>query len=230
MKSSLAELAKLASVVVMASCFTTHSVAKEEKLTLRLGFRSLARQRAGRRRQGRWHAWRAKKSKGRIQIELFPDQQLGSTGPQMIEMVKKGELDVFQGGAGMFVHGGAAQCVRHPLPFRFGRPGLQGARQQVREGNALGDAEPHGLEGAFVLGKTVSSLDDQQRSSDHQARRSGGTQDARDAGQSGARDAVEAPRARSPHRCLSAKSTASSRVESSTDRNTRSPRSTRQVL
>jgi uncharacterized protein HI_1028 len=42
-----------------------------------------------------------KLSKGRINIELFPDQQLG-TGPQMIEMVKKGELDIFQGGAGMF--------------------------------------------------------------------------------------------------------------------------------
>ena len=42
-----------------------------------------------------------KLSKGRINIELFPDQQLG-TGPQMIEMVKKGELDIFQGSAGMF--------------------------------------------------------------------------------------------------------------------------------
>ncbi|WP_386686872.1 TRAP transporter substrate-binding protein [Lonepinella sp. MS14437] len=40
-------------------------------------------------------------SKGQIAIELYPDQQLG-TGPQMIEMVKKGELDIFQGGAGLY--------------------------------------------------------------------------------------------------------------------------------
>ncbi|WP_443091033.1 TRAP transporter substrate-binding protein [Basfia succiniciproducens] len=40
-------------------------------------------------------------SKGKIAIEFFPDQQLG-TGPQMIEMVKKGELDIFQGGAGLY--------------------------------------------------------------------------------------------------------------------------------
>jgi tripartite ATP-independent transporter DctP family solute receptor len=43
----------------------------------------------------------AELSKGQIEIQLFPDSQLG-TGPQMIEMVKKGELDLFQGGAGMF--------------------------------------------------------------------------------------------------------------------------------
>lgn len=40
-------------------------------------------------------------SKGRIEIQLFPDSKLG-TGPEMIKMIQKGDLDIFQGGAGMF--------------------------------------------------------------------------------------------------------------------------------
>lgn len=40
-------------------------------------------------------------SDGEIEILIYPDQQLG-TGPQMIEMVQKGELDIFQGGAGLY--------------------------------------------------------------------------------------------------------------------------------
>lgn len=42
-----------------------------------------------------------KLSNGKIKIEIFPDQQLG-TGPQMIDMVRNGELDIFQGGAGLY--------------------------------------------------------------------------------------------------------------------------------
>lgn len=145
MKSSLAELAKLASVVVMASCFTTHSVAKEEKLTLRLGFEvSLdSAQGVGAKEMARVAS---EKSKGRIQIELFPDQQLG-TGPQMIEMVKKGELDVFQGGAGMFSSMEGRLNV-FDIPYLFDSVDQAYRVLDSKFGKEmLATLEPHGLKG-----------------------------------------------------------------------------------
>ena len=91
----------LAAAVSMALCAAMPAQAKkaEDKLVLRLGFEvSLdSAQGVG----GKEMAKVASElSKGKIDIQLFPDSKLG-TGPQMIEMVKKGELDLFQGGAGM---------------------------------------------------------------------------------------------------------------------------------
>lgn len=93
-------VAALAAAVALALSVAAPVQAKEEKLTLRLGFEtSLASpQGVGGQVMARVAS---EASKGRITIELFPDSKLG-TGPQMIEMVKKGELDIFQGGAGMF--------------------------------------------------------------------------------------------------------------------------------
>ena len=72
----------------------------QEKLVLRLGFETSLDSAQG---VGGVEMAKvaAKLSKGQIEIQLFPDSKLG-TGPQMIEMVKRGELDLFQGGAGMF--------------------------------------------------------------------------------------------------------------------------------
>jgi len=87
-----------------------------------------------------------KLSKGRINIELFPDQQLG-TGPQMIEMVKKGELDIFQGGAGMF-------SDMEPRLNVFDIPYLFESVEQAYKvldskfgEEMLATLEPHGLKG-----------------------------------------------------------------------------------
>lgn len=87
-----------------------------------------------------------KLSKGRINIELFPDQQLG-TGPQMIEMVKKGELDIFQGGAGMF-------SAMEPRLNVFDIPYLFESVEQAYKvldskfgKEMLATLEPHGLKG-----------------------------------------------------------------------------------
>lgn len=43
----------------------------------------------------------AELSDNRIEIQIFPDSQLG-TAAKMLDMVKKGELDLFQGGPGIF--------------------------------------------------------------------------------------------------------------------------------
>lgn len=87
-----------------------------------------------------------KLSKGRINIELFPDQQLG-TGPQMIEMVKKGELDIFQGSAGMF-------STMEPRLNVFDIPYLFESVEQAYKvldskfgEEMLATLEPHGLKG-----------------------------------------------------------------------------------
>ncbi len=90
----------LSAAVALALSFAAPLQAKDEKLNLRLGFETSMASPQG--VGGLEMAKVAKEaSKGRINIELFPDSKLG-TGPQMIEMVKKGELDIFQGGAGMF--------------------------------------------------------------------------------------------------------------------------------
>lgn len=90
----------LSTAVALALCFAAPLKAAEEKLALRLGFETSLASPQG---VGGLEMARVASaaSKGRITIELFPDSKLG-TGPQMIEMVKKGELDIFQGGAGMF--------------------------------------------------------------------------------------------------------------------------------
>ncbi len=85
--------------VCSALCVGTTAYAAE-KMVLRLGFEvSLdSSQGVGSQEMARVAA---ELSKNQIEIQLFPDSKLG-TGLQMIEMVKKGELDLFQGGAGMF--------------------------------------------------------------------------------------------------------------------------------
>jgi len=90
----------LSAAIALALSIAAPLQAKEEKLALRLGFETSLPSAQG---VGALEMARVagEASKGRISIELFPDSKLG-TGPQMIEMVKKGELDIFQGGAGMF--------------------------------------------------------------------------------------------------------------------------------
>ncbi|MFT3963900.1 TRAP transporter substrate-binding protein [Propionivibrio sp.] len=138
-------LAGLASVLALATCFTAHAAAKEKKTTLRLGFEvSLdSAQGVGAKEMARVAS---DMSKGRIQIELFPDQQLG-TGPQMIEMVRKGELDVFQGGAGMFSSMEGRLNV-FDIPYLFDSVEQAYKVLDSKFGREmLATLEPHGLKG-----------------------------------------------------------------------------------
>lgn len=135
----------LVSVLALTFCFAAPLQAKEEKMTLRLGFETSLESPQG--VGAKEMAQVANKlSKGRINIELFPDQQLG-TGPQMIEMVKKGELDIFQGGAGMF-------SAMEPRLNVFDIPYLFESVEQAYKvldskfgKEMLATLEPHGLKG-----------------------------------------------------------------------------------
>jgi tripartite ATP-independent transporter DctP family solute receptor len=91
---------KLLGLAVGMAMGLTVSAQAADKLVLRLGFETSLDSAQG---VGAKEMAKVAEvlSKGKIEIQLFPDSKLG-TGPQMIEMVRKGELDLFQGGAGMF--------------------------------------------------------------------------------------------------------------------------------
>ena len=101
-------------------------------------------------------------SKGAIEIQLFADSKLG-TGPQMIEMVKKGELDLFQGGAGMF-------SSMEPRLNVFDIPYLFSSVDQaykVLDGDfgreMLATLEPHGLKGLSFWENGIRSITNNAR-------------------------------------------------------------------
>jgi tripartite ATP-independent transporter DctP family solute receptor len=96
-------------------------------------------------------------SNGKIEIRLFADSTLG-TGPQMIEMVKKGELDLYQGGAGMF-------SSMEPRLNVFDIPYLFSSVDQaykVLDGKfgreMLATLEPHGLKGMAFWENGIRSI------------------------------------------------------------------------
>jgi TRAP-type C4-dicarboxylate transport system substrate-binding protein len=129
------------------------SAQAEDKLVLRLGFETSLDSAQG--VGGIEMAKVADKlSKGQIEIQLFPDSKLG-TGPQMIEMAKKGELDLFQGGAGMFSSMEPRLNV-FDIPYLF-----RSVKQayKVLDGKfgreMLATLEPHGLKG-LSFWKTAS--------------------------------------------------------------------------
>ena len=133
----------------------------QEKLVLRLGFETSLDSAQG---VGGVEMAKvaAKLSKGQIEIQLFPDSKLG-TGPQMIEMVKRGELDLFQGGAGMF-------SSMEPRLNVFDIPYLFSDVQQAykvlygRFGKTmLATLEPHGLKGLSFWENGIRSITNNKR-------------------------------------------------------------------
>ncbi|SDG67024.1 TRAP transporter substrate-binding protein [Propionivibrio dicarboxylicus] len=139
------KLAGLVSAVSLAVCVAAPVQAKEEAMTLRLGFEvSLdSPQGVGAKEMARVAS---EMSKGKINIELYPEQKLG-TGPQMIEMVKKGELDVFQGGAGMFSSMEGRFNV-FDIPYLFDSVNQAYKVLDSKFGREmLATLEPHGLKG-----------------------------------------------------------------------------------
>ncbi len=148
----------LAAAVSMALCAAMPAQAKkaEDKLVLRLGFEvSLdSAQGVG----GKEMAKVASElSKGKIDIQLFPDSKLG-TGPQMIEMVKKGELDLFQGGAGMFSSMEGRLNV-FDIPFLFTNVEQAYKVLDSKFGREMLDSlKPHGLMGMSFWENGIRSV------------------------------------------------------------------------
>ncbi len=150
------KLAGIVSALSLALCCVAPLQAKEEKTTLRMGFETSldSAQGVGAKEMAKVAD---KLSKGKIAIEFFPDQKLG-TGPQMIEMVKKGELDIYQGGAGMF-------SAMEPRLNVFDIPYLFDSVQQAykvldsRFGKEmLATLEPHGLKGMSFWENGIRSV------------------------------------------------------------------------
>ena len=151
MKKKLMGLAVSLAVGLSAS-----AAVAQDKLVLRLGFETSidSAQGVGAKEMAKVAD---KLSKGKIEILLFPDSKLG-TGPQMIEMVKKGELDIFQGGAGMF-------SAMEPRLNVFDIPYLFNNVQQaykVLDGKfgkeMLATLEPHGLKGLSFWENGIRSV------------------------------------------------------------------------
>lgn len=150
------KMAGLVSAVTLALCCTAPLQAKEEKMTLRMGFETSldSAQGVGAKEMAKVAD---KLSKGQIAIEFFPDQKLG-TGPQMIEMVRKGELDIYQGGAGLY-------SSIEPRLNVFDIPYLFDSVQQAYKvldskfgKEILATLEPHGLKGMSFWENGIRSV------------------------------------------------------------------------
>ena len=94
------KLMGIVAAVSLTLCAVAPAQAKDEKIVLRLGFElSLdSSQGVGGKEMARVAS---ELSKGRIEIQLYPDSQLGN-GPKMVDMVKDGSLDMYEGGTGLF--------------------------------------------------------------------------------------------------------------------------------
>ena len=128
----------------------------QEKMNLRLGFETAidSPQGVGVKEMAKVAE---KLSKGKITIEVFPASQLG-TGPQMIEMVKKGELDIFQGGAGMFSSMEGRLNV-FDIPYLFSSVKQAYKVLDSKFGREmLATLEPHGLKGLSFWENGIRSV------------------------------------------------------------------------
>jgi tripartite ATP-independent transporter DctP family solute receptor len=141
----------LSAAVVLAA-----PVGAQEKLTLRLGFETSldSAQGVG---ANEMAAVASKLSNGKIEIQLFPDSKLG-TGPQMIEMVKKGELDLYQGGAGLYSSMDGRLNV-FDIPYLFTSVDQAYKVLDSEFGNEmLAVLEPHGLKGMSFWENGIRSV------------------------------------------------------------------------
>ena len=139
--------------IIAASASAKGSV---EKLTLSMGFEGSmeSSQGVGAKEMARVAE---KLSKGQIDFQFYPDSKLGS-GPKMIEMVQKGELDIFFGGAGYFAALDSRINV-FDIPYLF-----ENVEQayKVMDGKfgreMLSVFEPHGLKGMGFWENGIRSI------------------------------------------------------------------------
>lgn len=145
----------LVTVMSLALC-TAVSVQAKEKTVLRLGFElSLdSAQGVG----GKEMASVASKlSKGQIEIQLFPDSQLGN-GPQMVDMVKQGKLDLYEGGTGLYSSMEPRLNV-FDIPYLFSSVDQAYKVLDSKFGREiLTTLEPHGLKGLSFWENGIRSV------------------------------------------------------------------------
>lgn len=154
LRSILAPTLMLVAVLLLLGAAPVQ--AKEDKITLRLGFESSLESAQG---VGAKEMVRvaSEQSKGKIDIELYPDQKLG-TGPEMLEMVKKGELDIFFGGAGYFSSMEGRFNV-FDIPYLFDSVEQAYKVLDSKFGREmLATLEPHGLKGMSFWENGIRSI------------------------------------------------------------------------
>ena len=98
-----------------------------------------------------------KLSKGKITFELFPDSKLGP-GKKMAEMVQKGELDIFQGGTGVFSAMDSRLNV-FDIPYLFASVEQAYKVLDSKFGREmLASLEPHGFKGLSFWENGIRSI------------------------------------------------------------------------
>ena len=144
------------SAMSLALCAAPTVQAKEEKVELRLGFElSLeSAQGVGAKEMARVAS---EMSKGRIDIQLFPDSKLGN-GPQMVDMVKDGKLDMYMGGTGLFSKWEPRLNV-FDIPYLFNSVDQAYKVLDSKFGREiLGTLEPHGFKGLSFWENGIRSV------------------------------------------------------------------------
>lgn len=145
----------LVSVMSFALCMAVPAQAKE-KTVLRLGFELAldSAQGVGGKEMARVAS---ELSKGQIEIQLFPDSQLGN-GPQMVEMVKQGKLDLYEGGTGLYSSMEPRLNV-FDIPYLFSSVDQAYKVLDSKFGREiLATLEPHGLKGLSFWENGIRSV------------------------------------------------------------------------
>ncbi len=152
----------IASGVILCSALGFSGTASAaEKIVLGLGFESGIDSAQGVGAQAMAKLL-AEKSNGQIELQLFPDSKLG-TGPEMIDMVREGKLDMFQGGGGYFGKFDGRLNV-FDIPYLF--TSVQDA-YKVMDGpfgrEMLATLEPHGMKGLSFWENGIRSVTNKVR-------------------------------------------------------------------
>lgn len=132
-----------------------------EKTILRLGFEVAmdSAQGVGAKEMARLAA---EMSSNQLEIQIFPDNQLGN-GPQMLKMVEKGDLDLFQGGAGMFSsYEGRLNVFDIPYLFSDVRQAYEVLDSDFGK-EMLATLEPHGFKGLAFWENGIRSVSNNVR-------------------------------------------------------------------
>lgn len=150
------KLMGIVAAVSLALCAAAPAQAKEDKVVLRLGFElSLdSSQGVGGKEMARVAS---ELSKGRIEIQLFPDSQLGN-GPKMVDMVKDGSLDMYEGGTGLFSKWEPRLNV-FDIPYLFSSVDQAYKVLDSKFGKEiLATLEPHGFKGLSFWENGIRSV------------------------------------------------------------------------
>lgn len=150
------KLMGIVAAVSLTLCAVAPAQAKDEKIVLRLGFElSLdSSQGVGGKEMARVAS---ELSKGRIEIQLYPDSQLGN-GPKMVDMVKDGSLDMYEGGTGLFSKWEPRLNV-FDIPYLFSSVDQAYKVLDSKFGKEiLATLEPHGFKGLSFWENGIRSV------------------------------------------------------------------------